>query len=422
MTVFVVLKRHYPHFTELLNSLPDHRQRHSYEVAEIMMAGLMMFVFKRGSKNHTDRLFTSGFEENYIRFFSLRLPVMETVNQFLKDLSPSETERIKRILVKRLIEKRALDKFRFQNKLVVAVDGTGIFSFDKEPFPGCPKKTSKNGKTTWQAGVLEAKIICSNGFSISIETEWYQNSDNINEKQDCEQKAFVRLAKKLKKHFPRLPIILTADSLYPNNTFFTICKKNKWDFILTFKEGCLKSLWEEVNLLYPLMEKKNKVERSMPQHQEKAMFIDGLEYKGHDGLGWCEYTRTNNKTSNSERFVHITNLHIDKNNVFDISYYGRLRWKIENEGFNTQKNQGYNLQHKYAEKDHNAMQNYYQLLQISHLINQLSEKLQKVKEQLKQAGRTLKSIWEDATASMFKERLVTEELNDCYHNTIQLRY
>jgi hypothetical protein len=71
MTVFVVLKRHYLHFTELLNSLPDHRQRHSYEVAEIMMAGLMMFVFKRGSKNNTDKLFTSGFEENYKRFFLL---------------------------------------------------------------------------------------------------------------------------------------------------------------------------------------------------------------------------------------------------------------------------------------------------------------------------------------------------------------
>ena len=421
MTVFVVLKRHYPGFMELLNSLPDHRQRHSYQVAEIMMAGLMMFVFKRGSKNNADKLFTPGFEDNYIRFFGLRLPVMETVNMFLKALPPEETEGLKRALVKRLVEKRALDKFRFQNKLVVAVDGTGIFSFDKQPFPGCPKKTGKNGKTTWQAGVLEAKIICANGFSISIETEWYQNSDNINEKQDCEQKAFIRLARKLKKNYPRMPMILTADSLYPNNTFFTICKKNKWDFILTFKEGCLKTLWQEINLLYPLVEKDNKAERTMPLWQEKAMFIDGLEYKGHQGLSWCEYPRANNKKPISERFVHITNFHINKKNIFDISYYGRLRWKIENEGFNTQKNQGYNLQHKYAEKNHIAMQNYYQLLQIAHLINQLSEKLQKVKEGLQLAGRTLKSIWEDATSSMFKERLDIEELEGCYQNRVGCR-
>ena len=136
-------------------------------------------------------------------------------------------------MVKELVKKRVLDKFRFHNRLVLAVDGTGVFSFDKEPFPGCPYKTSKNGKKTWQAGLLEAKIICHNGFSISTETEWYQNSDNIDEKQDCEQKAFVRLAKKIKKNYPRLPIILTADALYPNDTFFNICSKNKWDFILT---------------------------------------------------------------------------------------------------------------------------------------------------------------------------------------------
>lgn len=207
-------------------------------------------------------MFTTGFESNYLRFFGLRLPVTETVNQFLKKLPPGELENLKRTLIKELVKKKVFDKFRFNNKLIVAIDGTGIFSFDKEPFPGCPHKTSKNGKKTWQAGLLEAKLICSNGFSLSMETEWYKNTDNIGEKQDCEQKAFVRLAGKLKKNYPRLPIILTADSLYPNDTFFSICKTNAWDFILTFKEGCLKSLWEEIALLYPLEEKDNKQERA----------------------------------------------------------------------------------------------------------------------------------------------------------------
>jgi hypothetical protein len=58
----VVLKRHYPDFKNLLNSLPDHRERRSYQVAEIIMAGLMMFIFKRGSRNHTDQLFSSSFD------------------------------------------------------------------------------------------------------------------------------------------------------------------------------------------------------------------------------------------------------------------------------------------------------------------------------------------------------------------------
>ncbi len=182
---------------------------------------------------------------------------METVNLFLKKLPPEELENLKHMLVKQLIEKRVLDKYRFQGKYIVAVDGTGIFSFDKEPFSGCPHKTSKTGKKSWQAGLLEAKIICSNGFNISMETEWYKNSDNIEEKQDCEQKAFVRLAGKLKKNYPRLAITIVADSLYPNDTFFTICHNNNWRFILTFKEGSLKTVWQEVMLLYPLEQEQN---------------------------------------------------------------------------------------------------------------------------------------------------------------------
>lgn len=338
LTVYVVLKRHYPRFNELLNSLPDHRRRRTYQVAEIMMAGLAMFIFKRGSKHNTDQLFTPGFEQNFITLFGTRLPVMETVHKFLSQLPPQELEALKYTLVKGLIAKRVLEKFRFLNRYMVAVDGTGIFSFDKEPFPGCPSKTSKNGKTTWQAGLLEAKIICFNGFSISIATEWYVNGDDIGIKQDCEQKAFVRLAKKLKKHFPRLPIIIAADSLYPNDTFFTICKEHNWGFILTFKEGCLKTLWQEVNSLYPLEENQNKAQRTNnTKYSETSMFISDLEYNGKHCLHWCEYTRDHRQADMQERFVHISNIAITKENVWDISFYGRLRWKIENEGLTPRK-------------------------------------------------------------------------------------
>ncbi|MCP4051726.1 MAG: hypothetical protein GY739_01465 [Mesoflavibacter sp.] len=422
-TVFTVLKRHYPDFNDLLKALPDHRKRSTYNVAEIIMAGLMMFVFKRGAKKHADQMFTGNFEGNYFKLFGMRLPVMETVNLFLKKLPSEELENLKHMLVKQLIEKRVLDKYRFQGKVLVAVDGTGIFSFDKEPFPGCPHKTSKTGKKTWQAGLLEAKIICSNGFSISMETEWYKNSDNIEEKQDCEQKAFVRLAEKLKKNYPRLAITIVADSLYPNDTFFTICHNNNWRFILTFKEGSLKTVWQEVMLLYPLEQEQNSLVRHQNKsYSETSMFVIDLEYKKHT-LNWCEYIRKYiGKQQKQERFVHISDIKISKENVWDISYYGRLRWKIENEGFNTQKNGGYNLQHKYSEKNFTAMQNYYQLLQIGHLINQLTEKLQKVKDKLKVSGRTIKSIWEDSIASMLKETICYNEAMEAFIELKQLRY
>lgn len=387
-----------------------------------------MFIFRCGSRNNTDKFITDRVEKNFIAIFGLRLPVMDTVDIFLRELPTCELEKLKQLLVRQLIEKRALDKFRYSGRFIVAVDGTGVCSFDYEPFAGCPHKTSKNGKTTWQVYVLEAKIVCSNNFSISLATEWLENSDNMDEKQDCEQKAFLRLARKLKKMYPRMAVTIAADSLYPNNTFFDICKKNGWRFILTFKEGSLKTVWKEVGLLYPLEEKQNKQTRIKNCKKEKgwevesSMFINGIEYKKHR-LNWVEYTSCHKgENSPHQRFVHITDLDVSRQTVWKTSFYGRLRWKIENEGFNTQKNGGYNLGHKYSRKHTSAMQNYYQLLQIAHLIIQLTERLKAVQEGMKLSQRTTKSLWTDLWATMLKEKIETGEVCEIIENTKQLRY
>ncbi|MBF0297380.1 MAG: hypothetical protein HQK51_01590 [Oligoflexia bacterium] len=89
---------------------------------------------------------------------------------------------------------------------------------------------------------MEAKLVTSSGFVISIGTEWIENEGEY-DKQDCETKAFARLAEKIKKNFPRLPICVVADGLYPNQTIFSICENNGWGFIFTFKDGNLPSLW-----------------------------------------------------------------------------------------------------------------------------------------------------------------------------------
>ncbi|MBI9063531.1 MAG: hypothetical protein JEZ14_16230 [Marinilabiliaceae bacterium] len=74
---------------------------------------------------------------------------MDTVHVFLKGLCPSELEKINRILIQQQIQKRVLDKFRYNGRYIVAVDGTGVFSFNHEPFAGCPHKSSKNGEKSW---------------------------------------------------------------------------------------------------------------------------------------------------------------------------------------------------------------------------------------------------------------------------------
>src|SRR5665811_1971093 len=91
---------------------------------------------------------------------------------------------------------------------------------------------------------------------------------------------------------------------------------------------------------------------------------------------WVECNETvvniKDKTTKIQRFTYITNVTQNQQNIVQTADSGRLRWKIENEGFNSQKNLGYELEHKFSRVSFIAMQNYYQLLQIAHIINQLA--------------------------------------------------
>ena len=103
--------------------------------------------------------------------------------------------------------------------------------------------------------VLEAKIILGDGFVVSIASEFIENNaedaqrqKEMNEeeiKQDCESKAFKRLAEKLKKVFPRLPICILADGLYTTEPVFSICEKNRWEYIIRLKDGAMPGVARE---------------------------------------------------------------------------------------------------------------------------------------------------------------------------------
>ena len=87
-----------------------------------------------------------------------------------------------------------------------------------------------------------------------------------------------------------------------------------------------------------------------------------------------------------------------------LSATGRLRWKIENEGFNTQKHLGYALEHKYARVNWQAAKNYYQCLQIGHLINQLTV-LSTTFQVLLEGKITLRHLWRTMIAFLLYGRL-----------------
>jgi hypothetical protein len=274
---------------------------------------------------------------------------------------------------------------------------------------------------------LEAKLITPNGFAISLATEWIANPVGDYEKQDCERKAFVRLAAKLKHLYPRLPICLTADGLYPYQGFFDICRTHDWAFILTFQDGNLPSVWEEVQALRPLSPGQHRRERRIQgaeRIEQVFHWITDIDYHGHR-LHWLEGIETISDLHNAEpttrRFVHLTNLTVTATTVALFSRTGRLRWKNENEGFNTQKNLGYALQHQYARVNWQAAKNYYQCLQIGHLINQLMV-LSVTFAPLWQGKTTLRHLWRTMIAFLLYGRVHRATLDALIQRRFQVRF
>lgn len=375
-------------------------------MTEILTGALFMFIFKETSRNayNNDRRETL-FRRNFYSCFRFNLPHADAVDDVLRVLEPEQLEILKADLVSHLIEQKLFRKFRFLGKrYLVAVDATGLATFGQRHCSQCLTKTSKNGVVRYFHYVLEAKLVTSSGLSISLASEFIENPAGEDyEKQDCEQKAFRRLAVKIKKYFPRLPICILADGLYPNNTVFTICEKYKWTFIITLKDDCLKTFNREVHLLKATALKRSvykadKTSRTILEYS----YLNDIEYDKRD-FSWVECIETILHTSGDppsiQRFTYITNICQTSENVITTADSGRLRWKIENEGFNTQKNLGYELEHKFSRVSYNAMQNYYQLLQIAHMINQFVEASKEIIGlMMEHSKQTIVDLWKKLLA------------------------
>lgn len=394
-----------------MEEIEDYRECPRYKISEIIFAALVMHIFKSKSRNDFNNLKDKlKFEANYKRAFNMDLPHMDTVDLMLRNIPPEELEKLKTYFVRTLIERKIFYKYKILNRNYnISIDATGLMTIgeaNKKFFPNSVyriyKKETEEENRVHLIYVLEAKLVCRNGFCISLGTEWIENQEEEFKKQDCELRAFTRLASKLKKEYPRLPICIVGDGLYPNQNIFKICEDNQWDWIFTFKDGSLKSVWKEIGARIAESDfgqlATTRTERIKDAgHQlffveiiETYCWVNSISFGGHVfnfvSLSYEEHGK-------SHKFVYITNLEVNSQNIEEIIQNGRLRFKIENEGFNCQKNNGYYISHKYSRTSEFAMKNYYTCAQIGHIINQLFELQKKVKEKI-QGRKTMFSLWE----------------------------
>lgn len=402
---FIKIKKHFfKDFNKKLSSVEDKRNQSyiTYDPELILFVLIMKNVSGIISMNKMTKDFNKDEAIDNIAavlgYDSLEeIPHYDTVNNFLKKLEVSEVEKIRDYMIRELFKKRALEKYRLLNKYwCIAIDGSQLFSFKERHCEHCLKKEHKNKDTgeiesvTYYHTVLEAKLILGN-MVFSILTEFIENEDESVSKQDCEINAAKRLMKKLKYKFRKLNICIIGDSLYPCEPIYKLCDEYNWKFIFRFKEGRAKTLWKEIQTIKGI-ENNEIISNLTYKNQEiirRLTYSNEVSYQNRliNAVDFTEIIYKKSKDSSinektSKNFVFVTNIKFTKGNALKIVVAGRSRWKIENEGFNNQKNIRYDIEHACC-FDYTAMKNHYILVQIADMLRQLLENGSKVIKELK---------------------------------------
>lgn len=432
-----VKKHFFKDLNKCLNDVvdPRHKSYTTYQPVELLMTSLLgnLMTIKTVT-GVTENFNNNASIENFRAIVKnpklSEIPHHDTVNDFLKDLDPDELEKVKVTMLKGLLKKRSFEQYRFEaNKKkywLVSVDATGTHSFNKKHCDHCLTRKHVDKETgkvsfSYYHNVLEAKLVLGK-FVFSIGTEFIENEDELVAKQDCELNAFKRLEKRLKKDFPRLPICILADSLYANSPVMNICKSNKWAYVIRFKSGSIKTLGKEFEEIKQFENQFIIKEHHKNKMTQKFSYVNDLEYNEHkvniaeleeskvvveDGKNFVKFTK----------FKYITSFNLNNKTIANVVATGRMRWKIENEGFNVQKNHGYEIHHLKS-KDVNAMKNHYTLIQIAHIIRQIYDNGIKV---LKRLNLSIKKESKNLLAS-FSQRLIDQDLQEIENCKIQVRF
>jgi hypothetical protein len=399
------VRHFFPQLNDWLERLPDTRDQDAivYDRRFLAWWGLALYLFQLGSRRQLD--FDLEAADTHVLANLNRLaqtqqttrPVHDTLDHFLDHVAVAAWADLGLHLVRRLLRMKVLDAARLLGHLVVIVDGTGLLCFHRRHCDHC--LVQKHPKTTlYLHNVLEAKLLGPAGVVLSIGSEFIDNADAAAArgqaaaqiKQDCELKAFSRLAPKLKHAFPRARLVLAGDSLFACGRVLDECLRQDWEFVLTFKEGHLPALWQEYESLLRCCPR-NRLERQEPDGTQRCYrWVQDLSYQDSDqrrfqvhALECLETTAVGTST----RFVWLTRLPVSAKTVEAIAWKGgRSRWKIENEGFNRQKNSGLNLEHVYS-TDPEKWKAYYHLLQIAFIIVQLLERGSLLRRLAQQQGK-----------------------------------
>lgn len=287
----------------------------------------------------------------------------------------------------------------YDGHYLLSGDGTGYYSSTKVASPYCLVKKLKNGEILYYQQIYAASFVCP-GCKVVIPTcpEVITQQDGTN-KNDCERNAAKRYFEAFRLEHPHLKVIVVEDGLSSNGPHIRDLKRLNLRYILGAKPGDHVSLFAQFHQA-AAEGKTTDIEFLDQGDKNKAHFFRFMNQvplnKSNPDLlvNVLEYWQID-KDEKITKFSWVTDIPITKENVFQLMRAGRARWKVENETFNTLKNQGYNLGHNYGLGKKNLSAVFTILMMLAFLIDQVQQLSCWLFQEALQKAESKRYLWEN---------------------------
>jgi len=362
------------------------------------MSGFGMFSLKDSSLLEFDERRTK--DQNLKQIYGLKaIPSDTQMRTILDPVSPEGIKPIFREVYQEVKQNGVLEQMKFVGHYLVSVDGSGYFSSKTIHCANClERKKSKTGEVTYHHQMLAGAIVHPDKEAvIPLAPEPIIKQDGET-KNDCERNAAKRFMAQLRVDYPDEPFIITEDALSANAPHIKELKKDNLRFILGVKEGDHPFLFEQVAQAHQVGQTTEyEVTHKGVTHRFGFINQVPLNASNQDVLvNFIEYWEI--KGDKVQHFCWITDLTVTK-----------LRWKIENETFNTLKNQGYNFEHNYGHGKQNLSVNFALLMMLAFLVDQVQQLAFPLFQAVLKKEGSRKRLWQHMRALFYTLEFVSLE-------------
>lgn len=387
-------------FSAHLNAIPDGRQQAkcTYSQHDIAMSAFACMYFQDPSLLHFQQRLEQRYQRNNLQtiFGVSNIPQDSQLRDVLDTIPSESLAPIFKDIFDRLRRHKHLEEYAIlPGVLMCTIDGSQYHSSKQVHCQQCLTKEHRTGEKTYSHAVLQGAIMHPDKKQvIPVMPEAIQNGDG-QKKQDCESKAAKRFIQNLRAAHPRQGFLICGDGLMSHQPMIDTTKAQGMHYLFVAKPGDHKYMFEwldgypELPSLEVVDEKGRKHRYSwqndIPLHGDaNAINVNFFEYQLENAAGKVTYKNS-----------WVTDIEMTVGNVQDMTRAGRCRWKIENECFNTLKNQGYHIEHNYGHGKQYLSYNMYLLTLLAFYFHQVFELTDGVYQGCRRRYGSKAHLWEN---------------------------